>query len=278
LFPKVNLTKEYCLKEVAEQIGILEPHFVGAGSCGYSSVGRNSELVMNASLHEHRSKCIVMDDDHVECCVRDYDQHRVSALANVFCSAGEPGTVLRIHVKQRTGEIADFIACVQRSLRMQYGDRPVSVGGSFVMHQGAAKLHVMSDFTQEPIMSQEFIDKTWLKFFEGKAPMTFLFVCTSVDPPNMHMRLTHTHGHSSNDNALGGHYHYDLTREVEYECYLNIADVVHRVDKQRQSPIWDKPLDFPTNTVSAPGTPCPAEARSAPLPVQEKRAALGSAL
>uniref|UniRef100_A0A7S4GQE8 DUF1907 domain-containing protein n=1 Tax=Oxyrrhis marina TaxID=2969 RepID=A0A7S4GQE8_OXYMA len=278
LFPKVNLTKEYCLREVAQQIGISEPHFLGAGSCGYSCTGRNSELVVNAGLNENRSKCIVMDDDHVECCVRDYHEHRVSALANVFCSAGEAGQVLRLHVKHRKGEIADFVGCIQRALRMKFGDRPVSVGGSFVMHKGTAKIHVMSDFTQDPIMSQEFIDKTWLKFFEGKAPMTFMFVCTSVDPPNLSMRLTHTHGHNSEDNNLGGHYHYDLTREVEYECYLNVAEVVHRVDKQHQSPTWDKDLDFPTNTVSAPGTPCPAAASKRPVVAPEQRPAIGSAL
>ena len=70
---------------------------------------------------------------------------------------------------------------------------------------------------------QEFIDQEWLKYFEYKCtetkPMTFMSVCTSVDPPDLHLRLTHTHGYS-HDDKLAGHYHYDMDgdcREADYE-------------------------------------------------------------
>eukprot|EP00397_Hematodinium_sp_SG-2012_P042817 GEMP01047442.1.p1 GENE.GEMP01047442.1~~GEMP01047442.1.p1 ORF type:complete len:136 (+),score=32.88 GEMP01047442.1:390-797(+) len=129
------------------------------------------------------------------------------------------------------------------------------------MTAGAAKLHVMSDFTVTPIRTQDFIDDHWLKYFTAKAPFTYMFVCTSVDPPNFNMRLTHTHGHESVDASdvpqIGGHYHHDEGEEVEYVGYCTLAERIYRVDKVGQTPNWDKPLTFPTNTTSAYGTPVP---------------------
>merc|ERR1719161_1130597 len=91
-------------------------------------------------------------------------------------------------------------------------------------------------------------------------------VCTSVSPPGLEMRLTHTHGHSSDLSSMGtenspilaGHYHYDLSPDdIEYEGFFGVAESIVRVDQVTQEPNWHKKIDFRTNTVSLPGTPEP---------------------
>lgn len=135
----------------------------------------------------------------------------------------------------------------------------MSLGGCFVMRRGTAKVHVMSDFTNDPIRNQQFIDDDWLKYFEAKAPFTMMTVLTTVDPPGMNMRLTHTHGHNSEGaTTLAGHYHYDTTQDVEHEGFFVLSERVVRVDNVLQTP--DFGMDVKprrTNTVSACGTPKP---------------------
>jgi len=261
LFPRVSADKEYCLKEIAERLGRKDFHICGAGSCGYSLIKCNSELVVNAAHNEIKSLCARMVEDHCEVCVEPYNSYRCSALANVFCSKGEAGKVLKIYAKKRIGQTADFTACIQQVLKDRYGDRPVSLGGSFQMLSGKAKVHVMSDFTQNPIRTQEFIDNHWLKYVDAKAPMTFMSVCTTVSPPGFDMRLTHTHGHSTDPNHLtdvAGHYHNDLSPdEIEYEGFFGVAESIVRVDRVSQTPDWNKAITFRTNETSLPGTPEP---------------------
>lgn len=128
------------------------------------------------------------------------------------------------------------------------------------MLSGKAKVHVMSDFTQNPIQKQEFIDKEWLKYIEAEAPFTFMTVCTSVSPPGLDMRLTHTHGHSTDQSPMvGGHYHYDLSPdEIEYEGFFGVAESIVRVDQVSQTPDFFKAINFRTNPTSLPGTPEPS--------------------
>lgn len=264
LFPRVNCIKEYNLKHAAERSGRKRFHICGAGSCGYSLIKCNSECIVNAGHDKIKSLCARMVDNHTKIHVEPYNSYNCSALANVFCSQGEPGKVLKIHVKKRIGEKPDFIACVQQVLKDKYGEQPVSIGGTFRMVNGKAKVHVMSDFTQNPIVTQEFIDTEWLKFVEAPAPMTFMTVCTTVSPPGLQMRLTHTHGNTNEPTpVIGGHYHYDLSPdEIEYDGYFGVAESIVRVDQVPQDPSWDKVIDFQTNSTSLPGTPEPAPKQS----------------
>ncbi len=50
--------------------------------------------------------------------------------------------VFEIKVKCRTGE-ENFVSCMRKALASCYGDKPVGMGGVFVISQGSAKLHVM---------------------------------------------------------------------------------------------------------------------------------------
>ena len=50
--------------------------------------------------------------------------------------------VFEIKAKGRTGE-ENFVTCMRKTLAGCYGDKPVGMGGVFVIIQGTAKLHVM---------------------------------------------------------------------------------------------------------------------------------------
>lgn len=50
--------------------------------------------------------------------------------------------VLEVKVKRRTGK-DNFVSCMRKSLQEHYGDKSVGIGGSFIIQEGKAKLHIM---------------------------------------------------------------------------------------------------------------------------------------
>lgn len=49
--------------------------------------------------------------------------------------------------KKRTGK-ENFVSCMRKSLTEHYGDKSVGMGGTFVIQEGKAKLHVMVSYAQ----------------------------------------------------------------------------------------------------------------------------------
>ena len=50
--------------------------------------------------------------------------------------------MLEIKAKSRSGP-ENFITCLRKQLAGHYGDKPVAMGGMFLIAQGKAKLHIM---------------------------------------------------------------------------------------------------------------------------------------
>lgn len=61
--------------------------------------------------------------------------------------------VFEIKAKCRTGE-ENFVSCMRKALGGCYGDKPVGLGGLFVITKGTAKLHVMVSFTWSRVSVQ----------------------------------------------------------------------------------------------------------------------------
>lgn len=102
------------------------------------------------------------------------------------------------------------------------------MGGVFLIEKGDAKLHIMPDFSSEPLNSNEEVDR-WLRFFEMNSPLVCLTTLHSIDP-DLKLRMEHTHCFS--DHNQGGHYHYDTTPDnVKYVAYLNVAQSIYRIDQ-----------------------------------------------
>jgi hypothetical protein len=148
-------------------------------------------------------------------------------MVNLFGSTGDSGPVLKILAANRIGDL-NFTTAIAEALKLKYGSRTISMGGVFVIKRGKANVHVMPDFSSEPLKKREDVDE-WLKFYEMDSPLICLTVFHSYDP-GLDLRMEHTHCFSNHGD--GGHYHFDTTPEdVEYEAYLSPAELLYRIDR-----------------------------------------------
>lgn len=231
LHPLPRFDKKYDVLALAKMMELGEKGFVlGAGAGPFFVVGRNSELIPNLSyegdqvLNLNKIAWIQADESAV-CEEVPGGSTGCALMVNLFGSHGLPGPVLKITAKGRTGKNS-FTAVIQEALRKGYGERPISMGGVFLIKTGKAKLHVMPDFSKEPLEMED--GHKWLKFFEIGAPLICLTTFHSFDP-GWALREEHTHCFS--EHGEGGHYHYDTTPDdVEYEAYLNTAETIYRID------------------------------------------------
>lgn len=47
----------------------------------------------------------------------------------------------------RTGEL-NFVSCLRQILEKHYGEKPVGMGGTFIIQKGKAKIHIMVSCSQ----------------------------------------------------------------------------------------------------------------------------------
>ncbi|KAM0717785.1 hypothetical protein Q7P37_006117 [Cladosporium fusiforme] len=211
---------------------------IGAGAGPFHVLGTNSELAPNLSWkgsfdnidnQTHFAK-IHKSDQSVR--VQKCPSTDCALMINLYGSAGQPGPVLKITARNRIGSQKSFTECIRRGLYAAYGeDRPVSLGGAFVIKSGVSHYHVMPDFPSAPFESAKQLND-WLTYHDFEAPIVCLSVMHSADKGKaMGLRMEHTHCFSVGGEHKGGHYHYDLGGEVEYEAYFNTAKAVYRIDK-----------------------------------------------
>lgn len=231
LHPLPKFDRKYSLLELTQLMEMpREQGFVlGAGAGPFHAIGNNSELIPNLSYEGAQVTNLsyyaqVEADGSVSC--QKSPSEDCALMCNLFGSDGKPGDVLKIVAKIRTAK-EDFVECIQNALKEAFGDHPVSMGGVFIIRKGKANLHVMPDFSKEPLDNAQMA--TWLRFFDMSSPLVCLSVFHSHDP-GLDLRMSHTHCFSTH--GEGGHYHNDTTpNEVEYEAYFNIAKVVYRIDR-----------------------------------------------
>ena len=91
----------------------------------------------------------------------------------------------------------------------------------------------MPDFANYILETSEQV-QNWLNFFEMGPELVMFSTLITGDPTqneSMHLRYEHTHFYSSKKHCHeGGHYHYDVDKDVEYEGYFNIAQYIYRVE------------------------------------------------
>lgn len=98
----------------------------------------------------------------------------------------------------------------------------------FVVKSGEVHQHVMPDFADAPLRSEEELNR-WLTFFKMPSPLIALGTLIT-DDLGLDLRVQHFHSFSKSN--WGGHYHYDTTPDiVEYEAYFNVGEAIVRVDK-----------------------------------------------
>uniref|UniRef100_A0A1I8P2H9 DUF1907 domain-containing protein n=1 Tax=Stomoxys calcitrans TaxID=35570 RepID=A0A1I8P2H9_STOCA len=235
LLPLVQRDKLYNVKEICQKSmnggKILA---VGAGAGPHPLRSSNCEGIYNMSISSdgqlkngsYTAKVSGLEESCVLESIPDTEP-RCALLLNLFVCRGEPGSVIKITCKKRTGHL-NFIECIRQGLLQKYGEKCVGMGGIFKINQGKAYQHVMRDFSKTPINNEKELNQ-WLKFFEMPATLNALGVLITHEN-DLDLRLQHFHSFSTSN--WGGHYHYDTTPEtVEYEAYFNVAERIVRVDK-----------------------------------------------
>ncbi|KAL4994883.1 hypothetical protein BDV10DRAFT_175851 [Aspergillus recurvatus] len=259
LFPSPNLDAKYSLLSIARDMDMSpESGFIlGAGAAPFQDIGHNAELAPNvawkakegvkaADLASLGTVDVVNgtrvvevfqgQEDLVNC--RRAPSTNCALMVNLFGSSGLPGPVLKITARGRTGP-ANFTNAIRAGLLEAYAEsRPISLGGVFLLKSGSAKFHVMPDFPAPedlPFKDRKILEQKWLKYYTCEAPVVCLTVFHSADPEGLGLRIEHTHCFDLEGSRKGGHYHYDIEsehgEEVEYEAYLNVAEVVYRIDR-----------------------------------------------
>ena len=236
---------EFDYEEIAKKIGSEKSYALGAGSGAMSCLGGHcGELVINENLITNESRSIIAQvDENQKCKSSKYTARKHGGLGNIYYSDGKPGKVIKIKIKGRLGKQGSLPQAMRTALKENLStenDNHFAVAGVFRILKGKIKSHVQPDYDT---IKHEYYDpkqmkcvKDFLKFYEPIGPH---FQCYSIlwtgDPTGGKLNLResgeHTHFHSYKGTQDAGHYHFDVTpEEIEYECYFNIPEEVHRVN------------------------------------------------
>lgn len=236
---------EFDYEEIAKKIGSEKSYALGAGSGAMSCLGGHcGELVINENLITNESRSIIAQvDENQKCKSSKYTARKHGGLGNIYYSDGNPGKVIKIMIKGRSGNQGSLPQAMRTALKENLStenDNHFAVAGVFRILNGKIKSHVQPDYDT---IKHEYYDpkqmkcvKDFLKFYEPIGPH---FQCYSIlwtgDPTGGKLNLResgeHTHFHSYKGTQDAGHYHFDVTpEEIEYECYFNIPEEVHRVN------------------------------------------------
>lgn len=236
LLPLVQKHKIYDLPSMIRNIpGYENKEFFasGAGAGPYPLINQNCEGIMNLKVDSNGK---ITNETHIsrvdsnggmEVQKVPLSETRSALLGNIFLSEGNSGQVLKVSCKKRIGN-ENFISAMRLSMANYFKDQTVGIGGVFILKTGKAKQHVMDDFSEVPINTEDELN-SWLKFFDMSAPL--IAVGTFVtDESDLDLRLQHFHSFSKHGEA--GHYHYDVTPNiVEYEGYFNVGARIVRIDR-----------------------------------------------
>lgn len=252
LFPTPNFDAKYSMLSIAKdmQMSSRKGFLLGAGADPWQDVGHNAELAPNFSwasesdqwnlddpsflrLKNNTYITEVQSDGSSSC--HSLGSTNCALMMNLYGSEGSPGPVLKVTAPGRIGE-KNFTTSIREGLKSHYGEeRPISLGGVFLLQSGKAKFHVMPDFPKAedlPFRDRKQLEDEWLKYYVFDAPVVCLTVFHSADPEDLGLRIEHTHCFEVDGSRKGGHYHYDiLDEEVEYVAYLYPASVLYRIDQ-----------------------------------------------
>ena len=236
---------EFDYEEISKMIGSEKSYALGAGSGAMSCLdGHCGELIINENLITSESKSIIARvGKDKECIAEKYTARKHGGLGNVFYTDGVQGKVIKIKIKGRSGEQGSLSQAMRKALtdNLQIkGNDHIALGGVFRILNGKIKSHVQPDYKD---IKHEYYDpkqmkcvKDFLQFYESVGPeLQGYCVLWTGDPTGGDLNLResgeHTHFHSYTKENIAGHYHFDVTpEEIEYECYFNTAEEVHRVN------------------------------------------------
>ena len=236
---------EFDFEEIGQRIGSEKSYALGAGSGAMSCLnGHCGELIINENLITNESRSIIaqVGSDKISKSSK-YTARKHGGLGNIYYSDGKLGKVIKIKIKGRIGKQGSLPQAIRTALSDNLSikeNNHIALGGVFRVLSGKIKSHVQPDYED---VKHEYYNpklmkcvKDFLKFYEPVGPHLQCYsILWTGDPTggNLNLRESgeHTHFHSYEGSQDAGHYHFDVTpNEIEYECYFNIANEVHRVN------------------------------------------------
>ena len=254
LIPLVQRDRLYDMRDYPALCEVDKSLIIGAGAAPWPYLGRCAEMMPNLFVKEDGS---VVQETHIAR-THDHDgsysveklpgtETRNSLLGNLFLCQGEPGRVVRVECKKRTGD-KNLVTAMREALLEGFPGQSIGVGGVFHIAAGKVKIHVMPDFSACPLDTDQDVEN-WLKFYEMSAPFTVLSVLLANDP-GLDVRVEHSHGWSTaagpeeegaGQGGGGGHYHTDTTPdEIHYVGYFNMGERCYRVDRPGREAKFDR--------------------------------------
>ncbi|KAM9781982.1 ester hydrolase C11orf54 homolog [Syngnathus typhle] len=242
LVPLVQKHKEYDMNAISKEVELPGAFILGAGAAPSRIVGMNAEL-MPLVLTEADGRPAVNSSYFASInpvdgqCLQERYSDKFSdcnfgLLGNLYACEGKPGKVLEVRAKRRTGDLS-IVTALRKTLEVQYPDKVLALGGTFIIQKGKAKIHIMPrEYSVCPLNTDEDVN-SWLKHFEVNAPLICQSVLVSKDP-GLDLRVEHTHCFSHH--GEGGHYYIDTTPDsVEYLGYFVPAEFIYRIDRPKET-------------------------------------------
>lgn len=160
---------------------------LGAGAAPWTYLNRCAEAMPNILLRKDGSwlqktqiAYTVDADDSYKIATLPQNETTMSLMGNYFASRGIQGKVLEIKCKVRTGK-ENFVTCMRKTLGKEFEGKTIALGGTFLVKSGKLKIHVMPQFSECPLETNEQVEK-WLKFYEMSSPFVCLSEFVSNDP------------------------------------------------------------------------------------------------
>ncbi|GAB1862818.1 Ester hydrolase C11orf54-like protein [Camponotus japonicus] len=262
LFPFPRLNKIYDFRDFLNGTGRCNiNNFIIGASIHPSSNTWFGQLIMNAKFSpsaegimevENRSyvACLEKCDigERIKLDILTDDNPKCYFHGNFFISEGKQGRVLKIQAKTRR-EDKELTKVIEHTLQKYYEDTStlVGLGGTFVMHHGLVKQHIIPRIWKECSSEEEI--RNLVKYYALPTPS--VAVGTIVNKSSFRilfpdggfvtdLQLTTNHFHSfSFDTQVGGHYYtnVEVANSAEYLGYFCPAKKLYRLDKEKIVPI-----------------------------------------
>uniref|UniRef100_A0A5K3F9F6 DUF1907 domain-containing protein n=1 Tax=Mesocestoides corti TaxID=53468 RepID=A0A5K3F9F6_MESCO len=228
-------SQKYTFDEVVRLSKLRQGQLLGAGAGPFYTHGKNCEMAANVRFEDSKISSNstlhgVYDESTRSPQVLAATDNNFALLAHLLATEGLPGDVIEVDASGRLKEGAPYVF-LREALTSAYGklDKPVALGGVFMLTGSKGRFHVLPDFPDHPVDSPSRVAE-FLKFFEMEPPVMGMGTLVSHDPFGIDLKLDHFHCYNEKRD-LAGHFYWDTEPQTaHYKFYLTVAKSLLRID------------------------------------------------
>ncbi|VDK32691.1 unnamed protein product [Taenia asiatica] len=278
LLPVADTSKRYSFDQVVDLSKVSGGHLFGAGGGPFFTHGKSCEMAAslefaNGKICSNSTLHGVYDEQTGAPQVIKATDNNFGLVGQLLSTEGLPGSVIEVDVTGRLKEGSVYVF-LREALTAAYGklDKPVVLGGVFVLTDSKARFHVLVSvnwvphvtisssmisylelFTvdenlkapsliinQQPNFPPYPVDTParmaeFIKAFEMDPPVLGMGTLVSHDPYGIDLKLEHFHCYNEAKN-LAGHFYWDTEPEkAHYRLYLTVAKSLLRIDPKKKA-------------------------------------------